>query len=256
MPVNNGLRKSPSGSNNSLRCAAKANSNNNNNSPKISPRCHRTGKIIKPYHIVVLGAPGVGKSALTVRYLARRFLTEYASTLESSFERQVCLDDCLVNVLVTDTAGQDDDVNHFKRADGVLVVYDITNRSSFQKAKEILQTMKRELKSGNRPYPITLAGNKCDLEHLRTISWDEGRQLSREFECIGCTFIEVSAANGTTTVDVAFQGLLRWIVKSKESHGSSLGRFEKKSSTASGMSSPKPIRALMRKLERTASAIF
>ncbi|XP_070565680.1 ras-like protein rasD [Ptychodera flava] len=258
MPVTNSSVKRSHTVNGNVNSNAKTistKSMNNNNSPKVSPRNQRSGKIGKPYHIVVLGAAGVGKSALTVRFLARRFLTEYASTLENSYERQVFLEDGSVNVLVTDTAGLEEDVNYLKKADGVIVVYDIVNRSTFHKAKEILKCIRTETKNGVRPHPVTLVGNKSDLGHLREISWIEGRQLSQEFESIGCTFMEVSAAEGTTTVDTAFQGLLKRIIKAKETH-SPLGRLEKKSTSPSGMSSPKPIRALMRRLERTASAIF
>ncbi|XP_077994183.1 ras-like protein rasD [Glandiceps talaboti] len=255
MPVSNSLRRSPPNNGNLAPNSRNPNtkSMNNNNSPKVSPRSQRSGKLGKPYHIVVLGADKVGKSALTVRFLARRFLTEYAQNLEFSYERQVSVDEGAVSVLVTDTAGLEEDSSYLKRADGVVVVYDISKRSTLQTAKDILKIIQNENKS--RPHYVTLVGNKSDLGHLRQISWSEGKQLSHEFETIGCNFVEVSAADGTTTVDTAFQGLLKRIIKSKESH-STLGRFEKRTTSPSAMSSPKPIRALMRRLERTASAIF
>uniref|UniRef100_A0A8C6UGZ6 small monomeric GTPase n=1 Tax=Neogobius melanostomus TaxID=47308 RepID=A0A8C6UGZ6_9GOBI len=56
--------------------------------------------------LAVLGRAGVGKSALVVRFLTRRFIWEYDPTLESTYRHQANIDDEMVTMEILDTAGQ------------------------------------------------------------------------------------------------------------------------------------------------------
>lgn len=74
-------------------------------------------------------------------------------------------------------------------ADGLLLVYSITDRGSFnfvRKAKETLAVVDPEA-----TMPLALVGNKADMVHLRQVSTEEGEILAKDFEC---WFSEVSAA--------------------------------------------------------------
>lgn len=74
-------------------------------------------------------------------------------------------------------------------ADGLLLVYSITDRNSFnfvRKAKEALAVIDPEAS-----IPLALVGNKADMIHLRQVSTEEGEILAKDFEC---WFGEVSAA--------------------------------------------------------------
>uniref|UniRef100_A0A4W5RA24 small monomeric GTPase n=1 Tax=Hucho hucho TaxID=62062 RepID=A0A4W5RA24_9TELE len=56
--------------------------------------------------LAVFGRAGVGKSALVVRFLTRRFIWEYDPTLESTYRHQATIDDEVVTMEILDTAGQ------------------------------------------------------------------------------------------------------------------------------------------------------
>lgn len=74
-------------------------------------------------------------------------------------------------------------------ADGLLLVYSITDRTSFnfvRKAKEALAVADPEA-----AMPLAMVGNKADMVHLRQVSAEEGEILAKDFEC---WFSEISAA--------------------------------------------------------------
>lgn len=58
------------------------------------------------YKLVVVGAGGVGKSALTIQLIQNHFVDEYDPTIEDSYRKQVVIDGetCLLDIL--DTAGK------------------------------------------------------------------------------------------------------------------------------------------------------
>ncbi|KAH7970207.1 hypothetical protein HPB49_000859 [Dermacentor silvarum] len=60
------------------------------------------------YKLVVVGAGGVGKSALTIQLIQNHFVDEYDPTIEDSYRKQVVIDGetCLLDIL--DTAGQEE----------------------------------------------------------------------------------------------------------------------------------------------------
>lgn len=96
-------------------------------------------------------------------------------------------------------------------ADGLLLVYSITDRTSFN----FIRKTKNEL---NSDIPVVLVGNKVDMVHLRQISTEEGEILAKDFDC---RFTEVSAAEHVTQVTDAFHELCKEILaarrKSKQS---------------------------------------
>ena len=59
-----------------------------------------------------------------------------------------------------------------QRAHAVVVVYDVTNRSSFDKAQMLLESI-------NPRVTAMLIGNKLDLKDLRRVSYEEGRILAK-----------------------------------------------------------------------------
>lgn len=97
-------------------------------------------------------------------------------------------------------------------ADGVLLVYAITDRASFN----FVRRARAELQSAD--VPVALVGNKVDMVHLRQVSTEEGEILGKDFEC---KFCEVSAAEQVGPVADAFHDLCREVLlarrKSKQS---------------------------------------
>lgn len=97
-------------------------------------------------------------------------------------------------------------------ADGVLLVYAVTDRASFN----FVRRARAELQS--QDVPVALVGNKVDMVHLRQVSTEEGEILGKDFEC---KFCEVSAAEQVAPVADAFHDLCREVLlarrKSKQS---------------------------------------
>lgn len=95
--------------------------------------------------------------------------------------------------------------------DGILLLYSITDRHSFNYIKKIKAEFQSDI-------PVTLVGNKVDMIHLRQVSTDEGEILAKDFEC---KFCEVSAAEHVVQVSDAFHELGREVLlarrKSKQS---------------------------------------
>ncbi|KAL5010549.1 hypothetical protein ScPMuIL_012854 [Solemya velum] len=165
--------------------------------------------------VVILGAAGVGKTALTVRFLTKRFIGEYCPTLESIYKYQAQMDDEDVRMEILDTAGQSP--GNWKDGyamwpDCFMFVYSITDRTTFE---EII-SIKRQVENMRKSTTINgvLVGNKLDLLHDRQISFLEGSELADQ---IGCRFYEVSAADWTqvTVISDLFCDLYREYRKSR-----------------------------------------
>ncbi|KAG1374992.1 hypothetical protein G6F61_008854 [Rhizopus arrhizus] len=93
--------------------------------------------------------------------------------------------------------------SYYRGATGILIVYDITSRSSFENARYYWLTGARECADPNAV--IMLVGNKADLsESSREVETEEGRSLAEEE---GLLFIETSALDATN-IDTAFNALI------------------------------------------------
>ncbi|XP_046808541.1 ras-like protein family member 11B [Lucilia cuprina] len=97
-------------------------------------------------------------------------------------------------------------------ADGLLLVYSITDRASFN----YIRRAKSDLQSDT---PVQLVANKVDMVHLRQVSRDEGEILSKDFDC---KFSEVSAADHVDQVAEVFNDLCKEIIASKRKSKQSL----------------------------------
>ncbi|XP_045615698.1 ras-related and estrogen-regulated growth inhibitor isoform X2 [Procambarus clarkii] len=169
------------------------------------PRYHQLPRI----RIVVLGAQGVGKSALTVRYLTRRYISEYRRAIDLLYRHTVCLDDVTSEVEILDVSLRQDESEgvsstHTRWGEGFVVVYSVDDAASFRHAGAILDSLQR-LKAPIY-VPVILLANKRDLDPGRQVSVEEGQALSLQH---GCQFYEVSAAESHVGVTLAFQALLR-----------------------------------------------
>ncbi|KAH3757181.1 Rab family protein [Pelomyxa schiedti] len=155
--------------------------------------------------IVIIGDSGVGKTNLLSQWYRHEFSEKTASTIGVEFGWQMKeIDGKRVKAQIWDTAGQDRFRSvaqaYYRGAMGALVVYDITNRSSFVNISKWLE----ELKQHAEPNAVVmLAGNKCDLD-TRNISEDEGREFATKN---GMLFMETSARTAAN-VDSAFTSII------------------------------------------------
>ncbi|XP_057582247.1 GTPase HRas isoform X1 [Hippopotamus amphibius kiboko] len=164
------------------------------------------------YKLVVVGAGGVGKSALTIQLIQNHFVDEYDPTIEDSYRKQVVIDGetCLLDIL--DTAGQEEYSamrdQYMRTGEGFLCVFAINNAKSFEDIHQYREQIKRVKDSDD--VPMVLVGNKCDLA-ARTVESRQAQDLARSY---GIPYIETSAKTRQGVED-AFYTLVREIRQHK-----------------------------------------
>lgn len=91
--------------------------------------------------------------------------------------------------------------NYYRGAQGILLVYDVTQQESFDSVHEWMNEIKTYAIDS---ISVVLVGNKNDLESKRVISTEVGQQLAEEYKI---PFFETSAATNTNVNEV-FRTLL------------------------------------------------
>jgi len=169
------------------------------------------------YRIVVVGAGGVGKSALTVMFIQGTFLTKYDPTIEDSYMKQVEVDGVSCTLDIMDTAGQEEfgalRDQYMKTGQGFLIVYSVTTSTSFDAVTKFRNQILR-VQEDKPDIPIVLVGNKKDLEEDREVSKEKGQLQAEKF---GCEYLEASAKTNSN-VNEAFFTLVKSINKWREKH--------------------------------------
>ncbi|KAG5270324.1 hypothetical protein AALO_G00191370 [Alosa alosa] len=169
--------------------------------------------------LALLGSRGAGKSAVLVRFLTKRFIGEYASNSNSLYRKRLSIDGRQLNLEVFDPCSQTGESRcileePLEWADGFVVVYNISDRTSFLNAKNILRQIKEtrggETCKGEVDIPICLVGNKQDLCHSRQVTEEEARAAALEHKC---HFQEVSAAEDYLEIANLFTKLMRHVME-------------------------------------------
>ena len=151
-------------------------------------------------NIITLGNGQVGKTSLIIKYVDNTFSLNYIQTLGMDFKiKMVKLQNSEeIRVKLTDTAGQERfgslSSNYLKKANGIILIYDITSRESFEALNNWADEIKEKSKS-DEARPIILIGNKLDLEGNRCISKEEGENFAKN-NCGGINFYETSCKTG------------------------------------------------------------
>ena len=142
--------------------------------------------------ILTLGDTMVGKSSIVLRFSEDKFDENQFATIGIDFKtKYIKIGEYSVKVLIWDTAGQEKFRNiakqYYKGANGVLLIYDVTNKKSFER----IAYWMNELKDNNqiKELDICLVGNKIDLEG-RVITREEGEKFALDNDI---KYFEVSA---------------------------------------------------------------
>jgi small GTP-binding protein len=166
---------------------------------------------MKSVKVVVLGLAAVGKSALSIRFIQNSFVKDYEPTISNNYTKTVNIDHNTYSVDILDTAGMEGGEtlkpNVFRSRDCFVLVYDITDRASFENVPQIHEDILRIRDA--KSVPCCLIGNKCDLVDDREVQTEEGQQLAKN---IGAIFYETSAKSGINVVD-AIEGTIREYIK-------------------------------------------
>ncbi len=138
-------------------------------------------------------------------------IKKYAIELLNYFSSYKLSDGSLVNVQIMDTAGQERfksiNASYCRKADCCLLVYDISNKNSFEECKYYSEQIREKCKKGIN---TILLGNKTDLEHKRQISPEEGANFALKNNYL---FLETSCIKNEKVAD-AFQTLIEITNKS------------------------------------------
>lgn len=145
------------------------------------------------YKIVVIGDAGVGKSCLLQRFADSTFDEGSASTIGVDFRIQsIRLGEENVKLQIWDSAGQERyrtvASSYYRGAHGVGIVFDVTQRESFQNVEFWMEELERVEQGG--PMQKLLIGNKCDLDEKRRVSKEEAEEFASEMKM---KYIETSA---------------------------------------------------------------
>ena len=166
--------------------------------------------ITPKYKLIFLGDQNVGKSSILNRFLSDTFVEEYQATIGLDFQsKNVQIDNQDVHLLLYDTAGQEKFRSlipmYTRDANIILLVYDITNKESF----ENLYVWLKDLTNINiNEVIICIVGNKTDLNEKREVSNEEGQKYAQEHDFI---FQEVSAKTGEGFSELFYKSLFEKI---------------------------------------------
>ncbi|KAI1286915.1 Ras-related and estrogen-regulated growth inhibitor [Halotydeus destructor] len=177
--------------------------------------------------LTVLGDRDVGKTAVVVRFITRRFIVEYEHGIDNRYKHEMLVDNEPVIYDILDTSSNlSQTAANFEKmnqsgCDVLLLIYSITDRQSFNFVRNLLRhfaQIKATSGHGKDPIPlVAIVGNKCDLVHLRQVSSEEGEILCTEYSELSTLFLgEISAADQMVTN--VFNGLFKYMKKNKHLH--------------------------------------
>jgi Ras-related protein Rab-1A len=153
--------------------------------------------------LLIIGDSCVGKSCLLLRFADDTYSEIYSSTIGVDFKiRTLELEGKTVKLHLWDTAGQERfrtiTSSYYRGAHGIIVVYDVTDKDSFNNVSHWMQEIEKYAADGVNKL---LIGNKCDLSSKKVVSYDEAKELA---DGLGVKFMETSAQNAHN-VEQAFQ---------------------------------------------------
>nr|XP_006628081.1 PREDICTED: ras-like protein family member 11A [Lepisosteus oculatus] len=164
--------------------------------------------------IAVLGTSGVGKTAMVVRFLTKRFIGDYEPNTGNLYSRLVHLEGAPLSVQIQDTpcvqmSGDgaripDMVARSIQWADCFLLVYSITDYCSY----EAIQCLHQHIRQAHPECkaPVAVVANKGDLLHARRVPAHEGLRLASE---LGAVFLELSTSETYEDVSDVFAHLCK-----------------------------------------------
>lgn len=148
-----------------------------------------------------MGNGGVGKSALTMRFVADKFEEHYNPTIEDSYRKTKKVDLATVTFDILDTAGQEEYSElrevYIRGGECFVLVYSVADDNTFNDISKFFELIQR-VKEGTNCV-VVLAGNKCDLDGDRVVSTQQGLEMAKRYNAV---FLETSAKTGLNVEDL------------------------------------------------------
>jgi len=161
------------------------------------------------YKVVIIGDTGVGKTSTLMRFADGNFPDAPTSTIGIDSKSRTVMEGGLrVKLNIVDTGGQekfrDLTSGFFRHSHGILVMFDVTNKGSFNNVKSWV-------KSSNdhncEHVPKLIVGNKSDA--TRVVPAEEIQEVATDLDL---DYVEISAKSGTN-VDVLFTQLTKLMLQ-------------------------------------------
>jgi len=158
--------------------------------------------------IMVQGDGAVGKSAMTVRFVADKFMTDYDPSISDMYRKEISIGDEPYILNILDCAGGEESYAlatwEAKNTNGFLFVYDITRHDTLERLDYYCDVYAREKGSkSKKDLRAVVCGNKCDLADQRQVQSSEGKAFADKY---GYQFFETSAKT-TENLDKCFKAI-------------------------------------------------
>lgn len=169
---------------------------------------------INEFKVILLGNSGVGKTSIFNRFTSGEFSSLYKSTLTVEFKCKLLKfgKNIYAKLVVWDTVGTERfraiTRQYFRGANGVVLIFDLTDQSSFNGLKNWIEDIKN---SGEKYIEIILVGNKSDLEN-RTVTDSQAKRFAKENNF---KYFETSAKEGSNIL-LIFEQLSKAMNKNLE----------------------------------------
>ena len=159
--------------------------------------------------LVTLGDSGAGKTTLLRRFDSNEFVQSEIPTIGIDFVLiDHVIEDVVLRVQIWDTAGQERfsiiSRTYYRNSDGIFVVFDGANISSFERAVVWVN----ELGAYRKEIPIFLVGNKSDLDFVVPNAYRDFAKKEK------LPYFEVSAKSGEGAKE-CFQSMMDTVYANK-----------------------------------------
>ena len=166
--------------------------------------------------LLIIGDSTVGKTSIITRFANGTFDSNYLATVGlDNFTKDEIIDNKTIRIKIWDTAGQERykslTKGFFRNAEGVMLVYDVTNSETYENLKYWMQSIKNNLGENMGEIPIIIIGNKIDCQE-REVSVEEAENFWKEQ---GFPYFETSAKTGEN-IDKTIKFLVKKVINVKE----------------------------------------
>ncbi|XP_066591977.1 ras-related and estrogen-regulated growth inhibitor [Prorops nasuta] len=229
-----------------MECQSSGSTKRKNNSAfgwSLGLSCSKdSGRTIR---VILLGQPGVGKTALAVRFATKRFIGEYDGSTERIYKVENILGSSWE---ITDPPGLPSAVAEPKLrwADAIVLVYSVTDRVSFDETSRLRFLVSHARKDRKVPPVVLLIGNKADLTTSpgeRMVSTIEGEKRAEEIEAH--SFHEISVRESVDQVMAVFMDTYKLLAELSNSCGHDGNCFRSRACTDGAVNTlrrPSPLR--------------
>jgi len=172
--------------------------------------------MITTLSILLLGNSDTGKTSLLMKYVKNQYKESYISTVGlDTFMKDLKINEEDVRLHLMDTSGQERfkslAQSYYNKVDGIIFVFDVTNRESFEGIKYWL----KDALSYNKEIIYVIVGNKIDLTNIRVVDENDmkGLHIFKDIK-----YFETSAKENTN-VEKPFEELANLILQKLNEEG-------------------------------------